>query len=427
MAFAGYRGTTRPGMDWLWPTMNDHLGAEYNSISKSIVSGRGFSDPFQTQSGPTAWMAPILSYLLAVMYWFYDGDIDEVVRLFLILKAMVITFAGTIIISVSRQLGLLWIGYAMFPIGLCANFFQLFQMTHDVELLLLNVCLLWLGLNYYWQPTKAWHYQITWGVFGGFAALCSPAIGMAWAICSLTATVSTLRRINFSAAQRWKIIGSLATLALVSMFVVAPWTIRNRVVMGKWIPIKSNLSFEIWQSQCLDDDGVLDAVTTGQHLWPYDGPERRRYVEVGETEFLKEKWSPVTESILRSPTGWLRRVANRFVCATLYYHSYTAAYERWVWPMRFKRLVYVLPFLSVVAGLILKRRSRAAAQFLNAIQIYVVVLMPYILVSYDDRYVVSLLPIKLLLILYAINALLSPFQYQIANEDNPISTLCKVA
>ena len=26
MAFAAYRGTTRPGMDWLWPTMNDHLG-----------------------------------------------------------------------------------------------------------------------------------------------------------------------------------------------------------------------------------------------------------------------------------------------------------------------------------------------------------------------------------------------------------------
>ncbi len=290
-------------------------------------------------------------------------------------------------------------------------------MTHDVELLLLIVCLFWLGLNYYWRPTKAWHCQIAWGVFGGFAALCSPPIGMAWAICSLTATISTLRRGNASGIQRRKAIGSLVGITFVSMLVVAPWTIRNRVVMGKWIPIKSNLSFEIWQSQCLDDDGVLDAVTTGQHLWPYDGPERRRYVEVGEIQFLKEKWEPIKESILCSPTGWLRRIANRFVSATLYYHAYAASYEGWVWPMRFKRLVFVLPFLSAAIGPMLISRSIVATQFLTAIQVYGLVLMPYILVSYDDRYAVPLLPIKSLLVLYALEALLSPLKYQISNED----------
>jgi hypothetical protein len=61
------------------------------------------------------------------------------------------------------------------------------------------------------------------------------------------------------------------------MLVVLPWTIRNLVVMGGWMPIKSNGMFELWQSQCLDDDGLLDWQTTAQHPWPSNGKLREGY------------------------------------------------------------------------------------------------------------------------------------------------------
>jgi hypothetical protein len=33
-----------------------HLGAEHFCITKALVSGRGFADPFCIGTGPTAWM-----------------------------------------------------------------------------------------------------------------------------------------------------------------------------------------------------------------------------------------------------------------------------------------------------------------------------------------------------------------------------------
>src|ERR1700677_4801040 len=38
----------------------DHLGGEHRSIAQALSSGRGFADPFNEPSGPTAWVAPIL-------------------------------------------------------------------------------------------------------------------------------------------------------------------------------------------------------------------------------------------------------------------------------------------------------------------------------------------------------------------------------
>ena len=43
----------------------DHLGGEYYSIAGALVSGRGFADPFQEQTGPTAWMPPVFCWVMA--------------------------------------------------------------------------------------------------------------------------------------------------------------------------------------------------------------------------------------------------------------------------------------------------------------------------------------------------------------------------
>ena len=41
------------------------LGYEAGRIAQSIVSGRGYSSPFEAESGPTAWVPPALPFLLA--------------------------------------------------------------------------------------------------------------------------------------------------------------------------------------------------------------------------------------------------------------------------------------------------------------------------------------------------------------------------
>jgi hypothetical protein len=83
-------------------------------------------------------------------------------------------------------------------------------------------------------------------------------------------------------------IKATVTAALVSILVVAPWTIRNRLVLKRWIPIKSNGMYELWQSQCLDQDGVLDSITLGQHPWGNDGEQRQQYARLGEIAFTTD-------------------------------------------------------------------------------------------------------------------------------------------
>jgi hypothetical protein len=50
-----------------------HLGGEYYNIAGALTSGRGYADPFPVKSGPTAWMPPVLAYLLPyALISYYD-------------------------------------------------------------------------------------------------------------------------------------------------------------------------------------------------------------------------------------------------------------------------------------------------------------------------------------------------------------------
>src|ERR1700730_15122538 len=42
----------------------DPFGGEYYHIATALGSGRGYADPFGPQTGPTAWMPPVLTWIL---------------------------------------------------------------------------------------------------------------------------------------------------------------------------------------------------------------------------------------------------------------------------------------------------------------------------------------------------------------------------
>src|SRR3954471_16612100 len=44
---------------------NRHLGGEYFNIARSLLAGKGFADPFDRPTGPTAWQPPVLPGILA--------------------------------------------------------------------------------------------------------------------------------------------------------------------------------------------------------------------------------------------------------------------------------------------------------------------------------------------------------------------------
>jgi hypothetical protein len=372
------------------------LASENFNIATSLVQGQGFANPFVMQTGPTAWMPPLLPLIEAGLLWTFNGNRDTVIAVVVFLQVNVLLGTGILVFLLVRQTTS-WIGGGLVLGVLVAeilrNFSFWFQMTQDCWLVLLALDLLLAGLCW-GQPLLKRRQAAAWGVLGGFCALVSPVIGFAWVI--LTSILGVRQRL-------WSRLG-IALLAAV--LTLAPWTIRNYLVFGRLIPIKSNLAYELYQSQCLLADGILQGHTFARH--PYQGvnPEGKEYARLGEMAFLDLKREQCWTAVAENPLDFLERTGKRLLAATLWYEPGELAQQAGQpWMVAVSRLLHALPFLGLLVLLMTSRRRPLQPAERIVAAIYLLYLLPYIVISYWERYTAPLLAIKMLLVLWAIDRL----------------------
>ncbi|HYV40121.1 MAG TPA: hypothetical protein VE988_30835 [Gemmataceae bacterium] len=374
-----------------------HLGSEYYNIATSIVAGEGFANPFlNSQTGPTAWMPPVLPCILAALLWLFNGNRAAVAAVVVILQVCVLIGTGMLILILVRQTTTrIWAlaAASLFVVWLLADFRQWFQLTHDGWIILLAIDLLTVGVCWY-RPLNAWKHAAVWGLFGGLFAMINPILGVCWVIFSMALMVKERERARFCVALVF------ATLAL------APWTVRNYLIFGRLIPVKSNLAYELYQSQCVQKDGLLQDWVG--HPQDGGGPEGSEYRAVGEMPYLDRKRELFLQAVWADPKGFADRVAFRLLGATLWYVPFNRNEEArrpWVvWPYR---LIYPLPLLSVIVLVVAAQfRPLHWAQW-AVMGIYLLYLMPYVAVSFYERYATPLVGVKCLLVLWAADQLLS--------------------
>lgn len=376
---------------------NRHLGAEYFNIAKSLVAGDGFANPFSGRSGPTAWMPPLLPGLLAGLLWACNGDRDAVMAVVIFLQTAVLIGTGLLVLALARQTtSRLWPGAAalVFFLWVVCDFHAWFQFTHDCWLVLLALDLLVAGLCWL-RPLAGWRRAAGWGVFGGFCALVGPVVAFTWGLLSLGAGLYN---------RSWS---RLALALAVAGLTLAPWTLRNFLVFGRVIPIKSNAAYELYQSQCLQKDGLIQRTTFDRHPYGKSNRERQEYQLLGEMAYLDRKGLQFRQALAADPVDFLDRLASRFLGATLWYVPFDrAAAPRKPWATWLGRLTHPLPFLAALGLLfaaVAGRLPRFGAVVLGA---YLLYLLPYVAVSYYDRYAFPLLLVKVLLLIGAIDQLL---------------------
>ena len=289
---------------------NNHLGAEYFNIAKSMHAGKGFSNPFgNLESGPTAWMPPVLPALLAGLLWLFDGDKDLVMAVVIFLQVFVLIGTGVLVVTLVRQTcSRLWTGVAavLFVLGVISEFHLWFQFTHDCWIILLALDLLLAGLCW-WRPLHRWPTALGWGLFGGFCAMINPLVALFWGL--YTVLVGWQQR-NGS---------RLGIAVLVAGMTLLPWTVRNYLVFDRLIPVKPNLAYELYQSQCVQKDGLIQDTTFGKHPYnPSAGRERLEYKTLGETAYIDRKRELFWQAVWADPQDFIKRVADRFLGATLW-------------------------------------------------------------------------------------------------------------
>ncbi len=143
------------------------------------------------------------------------------------------------------------------------------------------------------------------GVLWGLALMTNPALGvllpflLGWAV----------YRGRGESRLRWK---RMALAVAVAILCCVPWTIRNYVAFHRFIPVRSNLPFELW----LGNNDIFDEHARNGRKSITRTEEARRYAQLGETGYMAEKWELAT-SFMRAHPGLELQLAGEKVCGVL--------------------------------------------------------------------------------------------------------------
>jgi hypothetical protein len=369
---------------------HQHLGGEYFNIARALVDGRGFADPFGEATGPTAWMPPLYPALLAALLAMTRSRL-VVAAIILGLTHASFTVIGVTVYSIARRYArrappILVV--ALLALWLTAFNIWIFMITQDVWILALavNGILLLLYRYYEYGEAKIW----AWTVVGGALLLLSPSLSVSW-----------MALLGFLALRdkQWRKWGTILAMVVA---IGAPWTIRNAVVFHHFVPTKSNLFYDAYLANVIDEDGVYDRTVLLRH--PYSNAlPRFEYARLGEFEFNRHYGHLTYDYLRHRASSVLKKVANRAAAATVYYRPITI--DERGGELMLSRIVYCLPVLAfVILGLLSSRYRKLVDAFCLFCAMY---LGPYVLIAFYARYWLVLTPIFLLVTFLAIDTVLS--------------------
>ena len=278
---------------------------ETGHIAYSIASGKGFSAPFQRDSGPTAWLAPVYPYLLAGIFKLFGiytlPSFFAALSLNILFSAgacVPIFYAGKRIAGIGAGSAAAWL-WAIFPNAVIIPFEWIWDTSLSA---LLVATLLWATLELAEsRRVRDWCFY---GLLWGFALLTNPAIALLFP--GLLAWAAYRIRDRAHAAS-WLMRPVLA--AALALLCCLPWTIRNYVQFHKFIPLRSNFAFELYigNNENYDDQhrSRPSAITQDREIF--------RYLHIGETAFMEEEKRKAVAFIVEHPRIELWLVAQRFV------------------------------------------------------------------------------------------------------------------
>jgi hypothetical protein len=351
------------------PPLTD-WGFENIAIALSLHAGHGFSSPFFSQSGPTAFMAPGYPLVLAaVMSVLGTGSVAATAVV--VLQELFSLITVVLVLHIAR----LHFGEST------ANFAGLLCALMPPMLI---------------APVQIWDTSLSALLLAGiFAAASTPYLarlrfvpaGAACAIAGLInpALIPTLSAICGWSAWKAKRIPWAGIAAFLIVF--SPWPIRNAVVMHAFIPLRTDFGYEFWMGNHTGGDGnFVEAMNPMM-----SARERQDFVRRGEIAYLHEKGALARSFIAAHPGKFLELSLKR-------------AWQFWA-GMEGSSNSMTLPLtLLAFAGLAMAWRRRALAiLYLLPLLIFP---LPYYITHVLVRFQYVIDPMLVVLAGYALAALL---------------------
>jgi 4-amino-4-deoxy-L-arabinose transferase-like glycosyltransferase len=364
-----------------------NIAGETTNIAVSIARGRGFSSPFNDDlTGPTAWLAPVYPYLIALVLRCFGlmtkASIIATFTLQSLFSALtIIPIVGIAEKTVGRRAGIwaAWV-WALFP------WFSKWSLTWmwDMSLsALLLTLLFWRALQMPEAASrKSW---IAFGALWGVALLVNPALGSLLPVSLAWCGYELVHR-----KQGW--LKPVLTAALACVVVISPWLVRNRIVFGQWVFLRSNFGFEFALGNY---HGSLGRGWGGSHP-SGNQKEFHKYWQMGEIAYVTAREQQALQFVRNNPSEFIdltiKRLAYFWDGSSM---DYLTAIP-WYWmPWSF---VVVSLLLLPVLWIARRRNLHAWPMFFGLLLLYPI---PYYLTFNQVRYRHAIEPILLLLIAYA--------------------------
>jgi len=276
---------------------------ETGNIAFSLAKGHGFSSPYWQETGPTAWLTPVYPALVAAIFKIFGIQTPHSFFAIVFLNILFSTATCVPLYYIGKRVGGLGVAggaawlWAIFPNAIMIPY----QWVWDTSLAaLLMATILWATLELAdTQSVRAW---CGYGVLWGFALMTNPSLGSLFPL--------LLGWAAYRAWQKGLLHQSRPLLACaIAVLCCMPWTVRNYLAFHRFIPLRSNLPFELWLGNNEQFDEQSQVV-------PPSDPERAeisRYVHMGETAFMQDKWEKATAFMRAHPRLEITLFARRFV------------------------------------------------------------------------------------------------------------------
>jgi 4-amino-4-deoxy-L-arabinose transferase-like glycosyltransferase len=299
--------------DWLDPFVQEHWA--YGLIARSIVSGYGFGGPF-AQTGPSALLPPIYSYLLAGMFKLFGIETKASVLAALSLNSL---FSAATCIPVfllaRRAFGdrvAKWAGWgwAFSPYGIYYGA----DWAWSTCLVTLELSCLFL---FAWRLENSGRARdwLLFGLLGGFSALTEPVV---LSVVPLLGLWTVYRR--YRLGRSWTlpmVAGAFGALAIMS-----PWIVRNYELFHKFIPVRSGFGLELY----IGNNGYSERWVNSSLHPNHSDAELSEYERTGEITYMDHKLQQAKDYIRAHPGWFAWMTARRVVYMWTGYWSFDRAY-----------------------------------------------------------------------------------------------------
>lgn len=294
------------------------MGYETGAIARSIASGHGFSSPFRTMSGPSAWLAPLYPYFVAGVFKLFGIYSDASAFVVFAFNSVLSALTCIPMYLIARRLfnrkvalASAWVWALAPPAMLWATRW----VWETAASALLLTWLIWLTLTLAEREgIRSW---LWFGGLWGVAALTNPSL-LSFFPTSLAYPLWHRRK----RGQPW--IRHGVVVALLFLNLITPWLIRNAIVFHHSVFIRPNLWAEVSFGNAAGADGTWLA-----RLHPsMNSREKAAYDLMGEVQYVQWKRMQATEFIRSNPGVFLKLCVRRFY---LFWSGYSQPNESLRW------------------------------------------------------------------------------------------------